>query len=152
MYEPKKNDGEQQEQEKVNDFNDLTIKLMMNKHYCSLNNDNAKLIETQFHEKLELSKLNIQEIFTELIENPNNIISNDVNNSFKSFVMFCIAHIEIKNEIKNQQKALTKFLMEEDNDDNDDNNDNNNDKTNKKKHIHDYNYLLANPRRMQKHF
>lgn len=83
-----------------NEMNQLTIELLVNKNHYSkiLHKINPiKFKERQdYLDKLKLNKPAIASIFENLLDNPQEIITPDLNNSFDLFVKVCIKHLEIR--------------------------------------------------------
>jgi len=86
--------------EPMNNIDKLTLELLINKSQYKKyvqKNDPAKYSENQVYlGKIEKYSYKIEQLFSSLLENPDQQITTDVNRDFTHFVKTCIQYFELK--------------------------------------------------------
>lgn len=87
-------------QEPMNSIDKLTLELLINKSQYKKyvqKNDPAKYSENQMYlGKMDRYRYKIEQMFSSLLENPDQQITTDINRDFTYFVKTCIQYFELK--------------------------------------------------------
>lgn len=99
---------EQDNNQENNEINALSMELLVNKTQYNkilFRLNPSKFKERQkYYNNIEKHKPSILNLFTTLLNCPSETITREINNSFDSFIMTCIKHLEISN-IQDSQRG-----------------------------------------------